>query len=234
MDCRHIHCSGVKFWNPCAVAQGLVGGVLLISVGLLLGITALWGTEAFCPPPGQYGSRLFLTKKESLDADTLWCYQGVGDGGARAWPGGTFSSLAPSPRSLTVSYTKSHWLQPGAVAEEVVERWWSCNEDGVSPHSLPSLQRSGGAGCLAPHMVHIYNLLFHHWGHWCILSRTWHSPVHRDATHVPAQQGMRRETGSMHHMGRKGLLYGDKLDIGKMIKCRLHVEKLVNKLDKCK
>lgn len=38
----------------------------------------------------------------------------------------------------------------------------------------------------------------------------------------------------MHHMGRKGLLYGDKLDIGKMIKRTLHVEKLVNKLDKCK
>lgn len=49
------------------------------------------------------------------------------------------------------SYTKSHWLQPGAVAEEVVERWWSCNEDGVSPHSLPSLQRSEGLG--ARHLV---------------------------------------------------------------------------------
>lgn len=133
MDSRCIHSSGVRLWNTCT-------GVLLISVGLLLGITALRGIEVFCLPPGHYGSSLFLNRKESLGADPLWCNWGAGAGGARVWSGGTSSSL-PHPEKPH-SCVKLHWLQPGAVAKEVVEGWWSCNEDVASPHSPPSLRGS--------------------------------------------------------------------------------------------
>lgn len=122
---------------------------------LLRGITAQWGTEMFCLPPGQYGSSLFLNKKENLGADPLWCNWGAGDRGARAGPVSLFPPCPPKGAS-----------QLHKISLASPRRWWKDGGRVMNALLLPDLHpasRAVGPRWPAPWMIHVYNLLLRLW-----------------------------------------------------------------------
>lgn len=205
------------------VMWGLAVGVLLISVGLLLGIIALQGTETFWLPPGHYGFSLFLNKKESLGADPLRCNWGIGDKGATAWPGSAFSFLHPEGVSQLhkILLASTRFSGQGGGGRKVIVQWMCY----FSPLSTqPPGQWGLGVWCLI-WVTHV-TFCFSCESLWWVVTRTQHLPVCRDTMYIPAQQGMQWETRSMQHVGRQGVLYENKVDVDKIIKHRLKADKL--------